>query len=56
MDVEFVHKPRHDNVVPNALNKKEEFQVERPLTKTHPLRVIIQGENNLERKIKEAHM
>jgi hypothetical protein len=31
MDVEFMHKQGRDNVVPNALNRKNEFQV--PLTK-----------------------
>jgi hypothetical protein len=52
MNVEFIHKPRQENVVPNALNRKEEFQVEKPLTKTWALRVIFQEKNNVERKIK----
>jgi hypothetical protein len=44
LDVELIHKLGHDNVVSNALNRKEEFQVEKPLTKTQTLKVIFQGE------------
>jgi hypothetical protein len=39
-DVELIHKPRWDNVILDALNRKEEFQLEKPLTKTHALRAI----------------
>jgi len=56
MDVEFIHKQGRDNVVPNALNRKNEFQVEKPLTKTQALRAIFQGENNLENLIKEPYI
>jgi hypothetical protein len=34
LDVELIHKPGWDNVVPNALIRKEEFQVENPSIKT----------------------
>jgi hypothetical protein len=34
LDVELIHKPRRDNIIPYALSKKEEFEVEKPLTKT----------------------
>jgi hypothetical protein len=44
------------NVVLDALNRKEEFQVEKPISKIQTLRAIFQGENNLEKKIKEAYM
>jgi hypothetical protein len=37
-----IHKLGQDNVIPNASNMKEEFQVERPLTKTQILWVIFQ--------------
>ncbi len=37
LDVELIHKPRWDNVVLDALSRKENFQVEKPLTKTHAL-------------------
>jgi hypothetical protein len=40
LDFELIHKPRWDNVVLDALNKKEEFQLEKPPTKTHALRAI----------------
>jgi hypothetical protein len=46
LDVELIHKPCQDNiVVSNALSRKEEFQVEKPLIKTQTLRAIIQGES-----------
>ncbi len=37
LDVELIHKPRWDNVVLDALSRKENFQVEKPLIKTHAL-------------------
>jgi hypothetical protein len=40
LDLELIHKPRWDNIIPNALSKKEEFQMEKPPTKTQALRVI----------------
>jgi len=44
------------NVVPDALNRKEEFQLEKPSTKTHELKAIFQGKNSLEWKIMEAYV
>jgi hypothetical protein len=40
LDLELIHKPRWDNIILNALNRKEEFEVEKPLTKTYALRAI----------------
>jgi hypothetical protein len=40
LDVELIHKLEQDNVVSNALSRKEEFQVEKPLTKIQTLRAI----------------
>ncbi len=34
LDVELKHKLRWDNVVLDVLNQKEEFQMEKPSTKT----------------------
>jgi hypothetical protein len=34
LDVELIHKLGWNNVIPNVLSRKEEFQMERPLTKT----------------------
>jgi hypothetical protein len=34
LDVELIHKPRQDNIIHDALSRKEEFEVENPLTKT----------------------
>jgi hypothetical protein len=33
LDVELIHKPCQDNVIPDALSRKEEFQLEKPSTK-----------------------
>ncbi len=40
LDVELTHKLGRDNVVLNALNREEKFQVEKPSAKTHALRAI----------------
>lgn len=34
LNVELKHKLKHDNLVLHVLNQKEEFQVEKPSTKT----------------------
>jgi hypothetical protein len=56
LDVELIHKLGHDNVVPDALSMKEEFQMEEPPTKTQALKAIFQGKINLERKIRKAYV
>ncbi len=43
-------------MVPNALNRKETFQVEKPFINIQALKAIFRGESNLERKIKKAYM
>jgi len=35
---------------------KEEFQMEKPPTKTQALKAIFQGKSNLERKIRKAYV
>jgi hypothetical protein len=40
LDVELIYKPSQDNVVLDALNQKEEFQVEKLSTKTQALKAI----------------
>jgi hypothetical protein len=47
LDVELIHKLGQNNVVPNALNQKEEFQVENPPTKTQALKAIFYVESSL---------
>jgi len=37
LDVELIHTPGQDNVVLDALSRKEEFQVDEPLMKTQAL-------------------
>jgi len=56
LDVELIHKPRWDNITPNALSRKEEFQLEKPSTKTLALRAIFQGKSILEWKINETYV
>jgi hypothetical protein len=56
LDVELIQKLGWDNVVPNTHSRKEEFQIEKLLTKTQALKAIFQGESDLERKIKEANV
>jgi hypothetical protein len=52
MNVELIHKPGRENVVPDALSRKEEH---RPST-TQILRMMYAGEGDLARKIREAYM
>ncbi len=40
LDVELIHKLGWDNVVPNALSRKEEFQLEKLSIETHALKAI----------------
>jgi hypothetical protein len=40
LDVELIHKIGWDNVVFDALSRKEEFQLGKPSTKTHALKAI----------------
>jgi hypothetical protein len=40
IDVEVIHKLGWDNVIHDVLSRKEEFQMERPLTKTQALGAI----------------
>jgi hypothetical protein len=56
LDVELIHKLGWDKVVFDALNRKEEFRLGKPSTKTHALKAIFQGESSLEQKIREAYM
>jgi hypothetical protein len=46
LGVELIHKLGRDNIILDALSRKEEFQVEKLPTETQPLRAIFQGENN----------
>ena len=52
MNVELIHKPGRENVVPDALSRKDEH---RPSI-TQVLRVIYAGEGDLAKRIREAYM
>jgi hypothetical protein len=41
LDVELIHKPRWDNMIPDALDRKEEFHMEKPLIQTQVLKAIL---------------
>jgi hypothetical protein len=56
LDVKLIRKLKWENIVPNALNMKEEFQVEKSLIKTQALKAIFQGKGSLEQKIREAYV
>jgi hypothetical protein len=54
--VELICKLGQNNVIHDALSRKEEFQVENPPTKIQALKAIFQGENNLKWKRREAYV
>jgi hypothetical protein len=53
MNVDLIHKPGRDNVVPDVLSRKEEFHT---MSTTQVLRLMYKGEGNWERKIGEGYM
>ena len=53
MNVDLIHKPGRDNVVPDALSRREEFQA---MSTTQVLRLMYKGEGDLERRIREGYM
>ena len=53
MNVDLIHKPGRDNVVPDALSRREEFQ---DMSTTQVLRLMYKGEGSLERRIREGYM
>ncbi|KAL3692137.1 hypothetical protein R1sor_005788 [Riccia sorocarpa] len=52
MDVNLIHKLGRENVVPDALSRKEEYMP----SSTQVLKAMYQGESALERKIREGYM
>ncbi|KAL2630554.1 hypothetical protein R1flu_015240 [Riccia fluitans] len=52
MDVELIHKPGKNNVVPDALSRKEEYMP----SSTQVMRSMYRGETDLERRIHEGYM
>ncbi|KAL3686374.1 hypothetical protein R1sor_008948 [Riccia sorocarpa] len=52
MDVDLIHKPGRENVVPDVLSRKEEYMP----SSTQVLKAMYQGESVLERKIREGYM
>lgn len=55
LDVKLIHKLSWDNVVPNVMNKKKEFQADKPST-NRDTKGHLSRESSLKRRIKEAYM
>ena len=53
MKVDLIHKPGRDNVVPNALSRREEFHA---MSTTQALRLMYKDKGNLQRKIREGYL
>jgi hypothetical protein len=51
--VELIHKPSRDNVVPDALSRREEFQV---MSTSQSLWRMYKGECDLHRKLREEYV
>ena len=51
MNVDLIHKPGKDNVVPDALSRKDEYK-----SATQLLRMMYSGESDLARKLRESYM
>ena len=49
MNVDLIHKPGCNNVVPDALSRQKEFHA---MSTTQALRLMYKGERNLQRKIR----
>ena len=53
MNVDLIHKPGCDNVVPDVLSRWEEFHA---MSMTQALRLMYKGERNLKWKIREEYL
>jgi hypothetical protein len=53
MNVELIHKPGRDNVVPDALNRRKEFQ---EMSTSQSLWLMYKGECDLHRKLREGYV
>ncbi len=56
MDIKLIHKLDKEDVMPNALNHKEEYQGKMLWESIQILRTMFVKESNLERKIQEVFM
>ncbi len=54
MDIELIHKLNKDNVVPNVINLKKEYQGEMHWESIQIFQTMFIEKNDLERKIWEA--
>jgi hypothetical protein len=54
MDIELIHRPNKNNVVPNVLSCKE-YQGKIPWENIQILRIMFVGKNDLERKIQKTY-
>jgi hypothetical protein len=50
MDIELIHKPSINNVMPHVLSCKEEYKGEMPWESIQIFQTMFVGKNNLEKK------
>lgn len=53
MNVELIHKPGREKVVPDALSRQDELQA---LNMTQTLWLVYKGERNLQHKSREVYI
>ena len=53
MNVDLIHKPGHDNVMPDVLSRREEFHI---MNTIQALQLMYKGEGNLQQKLKEEYL
>ena len=53
LNVELIHKLGRDNLVPDALNRRKEFQA---MSMTQTLRLIYKSERDLQRTVREGYI
>ena len=53
MNVDLIHKPGCNNVMPDALSRRKEFHA---MSMTQTLRLMYKAEGNLQQKIKEGYL
>jgi hypothetical protein len=56
MDIKLIHEPDKNNVVLDALSRKEDYQNERIVNVTQALRAKFVGESDLDRRLRESYV
>lgn len=56
MNIELIHKLGKDNVIPDVLSWKEEYQNEKVVNVTHVLKTMFIGESNFNKKLRKGYV